>query len=215
MIDDDRAHAVLDEFCNPPSLVADGVDGVENRLAKRGLDIAHRAGTVGEVRHIHVAAVAGRPMQALQEASVTAGSGLLGDRYALGCGYWIDRKVSRDLTLIESEVLDDLARTSGIRLSSGDTRRNITTRHVRLNDLVGSLFWIGDVLCRGTGLCEPCRHLEQLTGQRLIRTLVHRGGLRADAVTSGVIRIGDPIELVEELPGVGAIAVRDQRVLRV
>lgn len=94
----------------------------------------------------------------VSRASVAArrGIGLVGDRYATGDGYWQDARVSRDLTLVESEVLDDL-RQSGIDLAAGELRRNVTTRAIRLNDLLGSTFWIGDVLCHATELCEPCR----------------------------------------------------------
>jgi len=169
--------------------------------------------TMGVVEHIHVSAEAGGPMQSLEEASAVRGSGLAGDRYANGKGYWSDARVSRDLTLIESEVVEELSREHGVTLAPGGTRRNVTTKGVRLNDLVGRHFWIGDVLCAGTGLCEPCRHLEQLTGQRLLRPMIHRGGLRADVLTRGVIRTGDSMDPVDEAPGVGVVVVRDERVL--
>jgi MOSC domain-containing protein YiiM len=80
-------------------------------------------------------------------------------------------------------------------LAPGESRRNITTRGIRLNDLVGKEFRIGDVRARGTKLCEPCTHLEALTGKPLIKPLTHRAGLRADLLTSGRISVGDPIEV--------------------
>ena len=100
-----------------------------------------------------------------------------------------------------------------LELAPGETRRNVTTRGVALNGLVGRTFWIGDVLARGSSLCEPCRHLEEVTGKGLLRALVHRGGLRADALTSRRIAVGDSVEAVEEQKGVGAVVVRGGRVL--
>jgi len=146
-------------------------------------------------------------MRAVAEAEAHAGVGLSGDRYAAGSGYWRDSGVTRDLTLIEAEVVDAL------RLEPGELRRNATTRGVRLNGLVGRAFWIGEVLCLGTELCEPCRHLEEVTGKRLLRPLVHRGGLRASVARSGPLRAGDPIEPAEILDGVGVVVTRGHRAL--
>jgi mutator protein MutT len=164
------------------------------------------------VEHIHVAPAAGMPMQPRAEIEATAGVGLAGDRYADAAGFWQDARVSRDLTLIEAEVIDELG-ASGIVLAPGETRRNITVRGVALDSLLERTFWLGEVLAKGTGLCEPCRHLEEVTGKRLLRRLVHRGGLRADLLTSGTIAVGDPIESVEQQDGVGVLVVRDRKVL--
>ena len=149
------------------------------------------------IEAIHVAAAAGEAVLEVELVRADARVGLEGDRYALGRGHYSpDRRVSRDLTLIEAEVIEDLARTHGIELAPGETRRNLTTRDIRLNDLVGRRFWIGEVLCEGTCLCEPCGYLSQLTGKPLLRALVHRGGLRADILRSGVIRRGDRLRVV-------------------
>src|SRR5215470_789862 len=112
----------------------------------------------GRVEFLHLARTAGAPMARLAVAEAVAGVGLSGDRYADGAGYWRDGRVSRDLTLVEGEVADELP------VRPGELRRNVTTRGVRLNELVGRTFWVGGVLCRGTELCEPCLHLEELTG---------------------------------------------------
>jgi ADP-ribose pyrophosphatase YjhB (NUDIX family) len=162
---------------------------------------------MGVVEHLHVAAHAGAPMQARAEAEALAGVGLSGDRYAAGAGYWRDSRVTRDLTLVEAEVAEALP------IEPGELRRNATTRGVRLNDLVGRVFWVGDVLCRGTELCEPCSHLEEVTGKLLLRPLVHRGGLRAAVVRSGAVRVGDPVEPAEILEGVGVVVTRGRRAL--
>ena len=159
------------------------------------------------MEYLHVAHAAGAPMEARPLVDVVAGVGVSGDRYAGGIGFWRDDRVSRDLTLVEAEVVDEL------ELVPGEARRNVTTRRVALKGLVGRTFWIGDVLARGSSLCEPCRHLEEVTGKRLLRALVHRGGLRADALTSGRITVGDSVEAVEEQNGVGVVVVRGGRVL--
>lgn len=134
-------------------------------------------------------------MLSRDSVEAVAGVGLLGDRYARREGFWPDdREESRDVTLIEAEVVESLT-ASGIELAPGASRRNITTRGVRLNDLVGKEFWIGDVLARGTELCEPCTHLVALTGKPLLKPLAHRGGLRADLLSSGRISVGDRVEV--------------------
>jgi MOSC domain-containing protein YiiM len=87
-----------------------------------------------------------------------------------------------------------LARDNDIQLEPGDTRRNVTTRGIELNDLVGRRFRVGEVIAEGVELCEPCQHLQSLLGKPIIRPLVHRAGLRALLVNSGTIRVGDDVE---------------------
>src|SRR5262245_56734656 len=148
-------------------------------------------------------------MRSVEEALVLRGIGPVGDRYAAGEGHWRDAKASRDVTLVESEVLEQ----AGLALEPGETRRTVTTRGIELNALVGRTFWIGDLLCLGTGLCEPCRHLEEVTGKPLEQPLVHRGGLRAKVLNTAAIRVGDPVVAVEEQAGVGVVVLRGSRVL--
>ena len=147
----------------------------------------------GFVEHIHIADKAGAPVRPLQAVEALAGVGLEGDRYARAGGTWRESDVSRDVTLIEAEAIEAVVE-DGIHLAAGESRRNITTRGIRLNDLVGKQFRIGDVLARGTKLCEPCTYLAGLTGQALVKPLTHRAGLRADLLTSGRIAVGDRIE---------------------
>jgi MOSC domain-containing protein YiiM len=151
------------------------------------------ASPAGFVEHIHIATVAGAPVRAVETARAVAGVGLEGDRYASGKGHYQDTRVSRDLTLVEVEAVEALVGEHGIEFAPGETRRNVTTRGIDLNGLVGRRFWIGEVLCEGTRLCEPCQYLADLTSKPLLRALVHRGGLRADIVRGGVIRRGDSI----------------------
>jgi MOSC domain-containing protein YiiM len=152
----------------------------------------------GVVEAIHIASAAGAPVRAVAAVRAVAGVGLDGDRYAGGLGHYDDARVSRDLTLVEAEAVEALAREHDIELAPGETRRNVTTRGVALNDLVGRRFWVGDVLCVGTRLCEPCQYLAELTGKPLLRALVHRGGLRADILRGGRIRRGDEVRKAEE-----------------
>jgi MOSC domain-containing protein YiiM len=141
--------------------------------------------------HIHIVSTAGGPVQAVDAVDAIPGVGLAGDRYANGRGHYQDDRVSRDLTLIEAEAIEELGHQHGIPLAPGETRRNVTTRGIDLNRLVGRRFWVGAVLCEGTRLCEPCQYLADLTGKPLLRPLVHHGGLRADILVGGVIRAGD------------------------
>ncbi len=135
---------------------------------------AKPAAAPGVVEAIHIATAAGVPVRAADAVHAIAGVGLEGDRYAYGRGHYQDDRVSRDLTLVEAEALEALAREHGIELAVGETRRNLTTRGISLNDLLGRRFWVGDVLCQGTRLCEPCQYLADLTGKPLLRPLVHR-----------------------------------------
>jgi MOSC domain-containing protein YiiM len=147
--------------------------------------------SAGSVEAIHIATAAGAPMTALERVRATADLGLVGDRYATRTGTWsTDPRVDRDITLIEGEVLDDLAATDGIVLAPGESRRNVTTRGIRLNDLVGRRFRVGDVECEGTRLCEPCQYLTDTLGKPILRPLVHRAGLRAKILTDGEINVG-------------------------
>jgi MOSC domain-containing protein YiiM len=131
-------------------------------------------------------------MSAVAEVRAIAGSGLEGDRYAA------KMKPGTQITLTETEALEAAARDYGIEIAHDDTRRNLLTRGVALNHLVGREFRVGAVRLRGMRLCEPCSHLEGLTGKEMIKALRHRGGLRAEILESGVIRVGDVIaELAE------------------
>ena len=152
----------------------------------------------GTVEGLAVAPAAEADMQLLEVASARAGRGLDGDRYAAGAGTFsprADRRPGYDLTLIAAEVLDELT-AAGHTVDFAATRRNVLTRGIDVNALVGRTFRIGDVLCEGRRLCEPCVHLDRLSGPGLLRPLIHQGGLRADILTDGEIRLGAPIEPV-------------------
>ena len=146
----------------------------------------------GTVEGLAVAPAAEAPMQLLEVAQARSGRGLDGDRYAAGAGTFTPRAGRRpgyDLTLIAAEVLDEMA-AAGQTLDFAGTRRNVLTRGIDVNAFVGRRFRIGDVLCEGRRLCEPCVHLDRLSGPGILRPLIHRGGLRADVLTDGEIRLG-------------------------
>jgi MOSC domain-containing protein YiiM len=148
----------------------------------------------GSVVSIHVAPEAGAPMVVVPEARALAGRGLEGDRYAAGRGHYSSTpsRGGREITLIETEAMEALDEL-GIKLSAADTRRNVATRGVPLNHLVGRVFRVGEVRLRGTRLCEPCRYLDGLTRDGVMTALIHRGGLRAQILGEGVIRVGDVV----------------------
>ncbi len=148
----------------------------------------------GEVVSIHICETSGAPMVSPQEVRAVAGRGLEGDRYFLEKGFYSDDPgPDRELTLIEIEAIEALERDYGACISPGDARRNVVTRGVPLNHLVGQKFRAGEVLLRGIRLCEPCAHMADLAHEKALPGLVHRGGLRAEIVKGGVIRIGDVV----------------------
>ncbi|MGR6962878.1 MOSC domain-containing protein [Geodermatophilus sp. URMC 61] len=173
---------------------------IREAYAVASLDpVLHRRPTApdlrGTVAGLAVAPAAEAPMRLLEVAHARAGRGLDGDRYAAGAGTFSPRAGRRpgyDLTLIAAEVLDELA-AAGQVLDFAGTRRNVLTRGLDVDALVGRRFRIGEVLCDGRRPCEPCVHLDRLSGPGILRPLIHRGGLRADVLTDGEIRLGAPI----------------------
>ena len=148
----------------------------------------------GEVLSIYIAPNEGDPTVAVDEIRAVAGQGLEGDRYYNHSGKFSHQEnPGREVTLIESEAIDALADEYGIQLDLGDSRRNIVTRGVPLNHLVGREFRVGGAVLEGVRLCEPCGYLERLTIKGVRRGLAHRGGLNARIVTEGVIRRGDQV----------------------
>jgi len=133
-------------------------------------------------------------VSSVDEIRATPGQGLEGDRYFQRTGTYSDRPgTGREVTLIESEAVEAAGRDYGLHLAPGEARRNVVTAGVSLNHLVGQEFTVGDARLRGIRLCEPCEHLAELTGQPVVKALIHRGGLRADVVSGGLIRVGDAI----------------------
>lgn len=146
-----------------------------------------RASSTGTVEALLVAPAAEQPLVRVDEAVAVAGRGLEGDRYHDGRGTFSAPGRGYQLTLVEAEVLDE------IELPWEQARRNVVTRGIALNGLVGRRFAIGAVECVGRRLAEPCAHLERLARPGLLRPLVHRGGLRADILAGGTIAVGDAV----------------------
>lgn len=147
----------------------------------------------GKLVAIYTTEAAGAPMQSRREANAFAGAGLEGDRYAAGAGNFSQKPgAGRQVTLVEREAIAAV-RADGVELADHETRRNLLTEGVPLNHLVGRTFRVGEVVLRGVRLAEPCSYLAGLTRPGVSRALVHRGGLRADVVEGGVLRVGDRI----------------------
>jgi MOSC domain-containing protein YiiM len=133
-------------------------------------------------------------MRTVPSVEALAGRGLRGDRYARGAGTFSDPGGrGYDLTLVEAEALEELSAV-GVDLAPVDARRNLIVRGISLDGLIGQRFRVGEVECFGQRRCEPCAHLEKLTRPGVLRGLVHRGGLRADVLSDGEIRVGDEVE---------------------
>lgn len=151
--------------------------------------------THGTVELIAIAARKGDPVVTVEEAEAIAGKGLAGDRYTDGAGtFSTPGGLGYELTLIEAEEAERIG------LAPEDARRNIVTRGVDLNALVGRTFTVGAAECIGRRLCEPCAHLQRLTEPGVLRALVHKGGLRADILGGGRISVGDDIRVSPTRP---------------
>jgi MOSC domain-containing protein YiiM len=164
----------------------------------------------GQVVRIYIAAAAGAQVVSLHESEALPGRGLAGDRYANGIGYYSNDmrypRTGRHLTLIAAEDLERLAKDTEIILNSGEHRRNVVTRGVDLTALLGARFRIGEVECIGIRPCPPCAHLEELTQEGVLRGLAQGGGVRAEILSGGTIRVGDTIRIEAEAEARGGAA---------
>jgi MOSC domain-containing protein YiiM len=152
----------------------------------------------GEVVGIYIRPEESQPTQQLNRVQAIPGRGLEGDYfYSLDADHRKRRDSGNEITLIEIEALEAVSRDFGVALNLGESRRNIVTRHVPLNHLVGQQFRVGEVNLLGIRLCEPCSHLANLTGKQVLPSLIHRGGLRAKILDGGTIQTGDSVLLNE------------------
>jgi MOSC domain-containing protein YiiM len=151
----------------------------------------------GTVEAIYVTDDNGQPMVRKDEVVALAGKGLAGDRYETQKGKFSKPGPGRNLTLIEREAIEAAEERYKLDLSDGGPRRNIQTRGVPLNHLVGKEFMVGEVRVRGVKLCEPCSYLESITADGVREALIHRGGLRADILSDGTIHTGDAIRATD------------------
>jgi hypothetical protein len=161
---------------------------------RRGTEPSSGTESVGTVELITLAAEAEGPMREAPSAEAVEGRGLRDDRYERGAGTFSNPGGrGYDLTLVEAEALEGLS-AKGVEVAPAEARRNLVVRGIALDDLIGRRFSVGEVECLGQRRCEPCSHLERLTRPGVLRGLVHRGGLRADVLSSGRIRDGDRVE---------------------
>ena len=140
----------------------------------------------GLVEAIFIARERSAPTHARESVRAVPGRGLEGDRHF--------GRPNHDLTLIEAEAVEALASDHGIDLGLGEPRRQVVTRGISLNEMVGKRFSVGGVECEGEELCHPCRHMEKLTEPGVLKGLVNRGGLCARVLNEGEIAVGDPVE---------------------
>jgi MOSC domain-containing protein YiiM len=151
----------------------------------------------GRLVGIYTATKGGAPMDARDEVRAVAGAGLEGDRYATKTGEYSDREgAGREVTLIAREAIAAANAQPDFTIGEHETRRNLVTEGVDLDALIGREFTVGEVVLVGVRDCPPCAYLEELTGRAVRRALRGSGGLRADIVRGGTLRVGDHIDTV-------------------
>ena len=147
----------------------------------------------GVVEQIAISPIKSELPERVESVEVLPDQGPRGDRYFVDEPDETRRGEGYDLTLIEAEALEAFTGETGIPLSHEESRRNVLTRGIRLNDLVGKRFRVGAAECEGVQLCEPCNHLQGLTREGVLRGMVHRAGLNANVVAGGTIATGDEV----------------------
>jgi MOSC domain-containing protein YiiM len=144
----------------------------------------------GRVEGIFITGVPHELPQPVERVQALAGKGLEGNRYFFADG---NAPAGNAITLIAAEAIEALEAEHGISITAAESRRNVLTRGVDVNALVGKHFRVGEIECYGVELCEPCKHLESLTKPGIIKGLVHRAGLNADILVDGEIAVGDDV----------------------
>jgi len=151
-------------------------------------EIPSGAGTITEIL---LSPQRGGAMISVRSVQALAGQGLAGDRH---CSLALGESMDKNVTLIESEKIEEFGRATGLDFSAGDARRNIVTRGIELNALLGHEFYVGPVKVKALELCEPCSLLARRTHRAVLWGLLHKGGLRCQIMTDGEIKVGDPIQ---------------------
>ena len=150
----------------------------------------------GTIESILISGSAGGEMVSQSSVKLEIGRGIVGDRYYVSKGTY-SRKLEKthdfEVTLIEREEIDVFNQATGLDYGAGAFRRNIVTRGVRLNNLVGKEFSIGDLKFMGVRLCEPCAYLAELLGSEFLNLMAHKAGLRAQILVDGSIEVSDSI----------------------
>jgi MOSC domain-containing protein YiiM len=151
----------------------------------------------GRIEAIYIAPEAGATTRAVESVGIESGRGLVGDRYYNEQGTFSEKlrdNRKKEITFIESEEIEEFNRGRGLDLGPGELRRNVITRGVRLNDLVGKEFSVGGLRFRGLDLCEPCAYLAKTVNPDVLPHLVHKAGLRAAILSSGTLAVGAEFE---------------------
>ena len=140
------------------------------------------------------------PMKKMEQLNALAGRGIEGDRYLLGAGTYSKKpEPGRQVTLIKSEILDWLKKEFDITVKPEECRRNVVTRDVEINELIGTEFFVGEVRLRAHRITQPCIYLENLLSQPgLYQALWDNGGISCEIMTDGVIKEGDIITTVPD-----------------
>ena len=145
---------------------------------------------MGEVVEIGIANIKGNQIQNVDKVEVLKGKGLLDDR-----NFSENNHKERQVTLIEIENINYFNNISKTNIPPLNFRRNIVTKNVKLNDLVGKEFFVGNIKLKAHDLCRPCKYLqEKLKQNNFVREFLHKGGLRCEILTSGKINVGDIIK---------------------
>ncbi|NEQ69083.1 MAG: MOSC domain-containing protein [Symploca sp. SIO2D2] len=139
-------------------------------------------------------------MESVEEAEAIAGRGIKGDRYYEKRGTFSPEphKADFELTMIEKEKVEEFAQDSGLPFTVKESRRNLVTEGIDLNELVGKQFYVGESKLTGIRLCEPCNYLAKISYPEVLKGLVHKGGLRVQILESGKIKVGDTIRVSAE-----------------
>jgi MOSC domain-containing protein YiiM len=147
----------------------------------------------GHIEGIFISPQKGLLPEPVETVRAVAGRGLEGNRY-----FFEQAPPGQAITLIAAEAVEAMEREHGIAIEPRESRRNVVTRGIDVNELVGKRFRVGDVECEGIELCEPCTTLEGMTKPGVIKGLVHRGGLNADILSDGAINVGDTVAAVDD-----------------
>lgn len=150
------------------------------------------------VERLYLRAESGGPTAQKLRVTLVAGQGIAGDRY-----FGRADEPGQNITLVEAEAIEAFQRAQGRPIDLAVTGRNVVTRGVHLNDLIGRRFRLGGALLRGVEHCDPCRNLGQalagpgVTPADVVRAFITSGGLRADVLEGGDVAVGDPLRLVD------------------
>ena len=129
-------------------------------------------------------------METVNNINIISGKGIMGDRY-----FKENNDKKNQITLIEKENIDYFNKLNNTGIKSVEFRRNIITEEVRLNELVGKVFSLGNVKLKGIDLCRPCKNLQETLKQKnLIKEFLRKGGLRCEIIKDGKISVGDEIK---------------------